>query len=404
MAPRRPGHDGQTVNGRDIGLFHARRGRPNRGGGRRSGGGGRKGRKSGGGGGGGGGGNQAPKTAEEKKQSKHASRLVDETPQRLVVSDKSVAFIDAAVRRDEEGLNSNASSRPPINFQRRPLFNSARRAEDGAPAGGMSAGGVPLGRGGDLMDMEVGAKPLVREAAEDTLRVIEGNAVDGAATGKLAANRRKLPAWLSREEMIRTVADNAVTVVSGETGCGKSTQVPQFLLDGLKGLLDAPSARGGGRGASSSATVVCTQPRRISAISVAERVASERGEPVGKSVGYAIRLETRACAATRLLFCTTGVLLRRLQDDHSLDGVKAIIVDEIHERSLETDLLLVLLRRLLRSGARSSLRVVLMSATLNAAAFASYFGDDTPIISIPGKVFPVARYYLEHAVERVRCT
>eukprot|EP00170_Pyropia_yezoensis_P009329 contig_40953_g9364 len=100
------------------------------------------------------------------------------------------------------------------------------------------------------MDMEVGAKPLVREAAEDTLRVIEGNAVDGAATGKLAANRRKLPAWLSREEMIRTVADNAVTVVSGETGCGKSTQVPQFLLDGLKGLLDAPSARGGGRGAS----------------------------------------------------------------------------------------------------------------------------------------------------------
>lgn len=131
--------------------------------------------------------------------------------------------------------------------------------------------------------------------------------------------------------------------------------------------------------------MLCTQPRRISAIGVAERVASERAERVGQTVGtvdtctraphagahrvwcvtgYQIRLESRRSRATRLLFCTTGVLLRRLQCDRELAGVSHIFVDEVHERDLNTDFLLIILRRMLQT--RSDVKLVLMSATLNA--------------------------------------
>ena len=94
-------------------------------------------------------------------------------------------------------------------------------------------------------------------------------------------------------------------------------------------------------------SIICTQPRRISAISVAERVAAERGERVGDTVGYAIRGENRAGSSTRLLFCTTGILLRRLESDPTLAGVTHVLVDEVHERSLESDFLLMALKKLL---------------------------------------------------------
>ena len=147
--------------------------------------------------------------------------------------------------------------------------------------------------------------------------------------------------------------------------------------------------------------MICTQPRRISAIGVADRIASERVERVGETVGYQIRLETRRSAKTRLLFCTTGVLLRRLQCDPDLKGVSHIFVDEIHERDLSTDFLLIILRGLIKK--RPNLHLVLMSATLNALMFAEYFASSTygapaPIVEIPD-VFPVKDYYLEDALE-----
>ena len=122
-----------------------------------------------------------------------------------------------------------------------------------------------------------------------------------------------------------------------------------------------------GRG--SSCSIICTQPRRISAIGVAERVADEMCEtPVGSGlVGYQIRLERRASDATRLLYCTNGILLRRLQVDPMLTGVSHIVLDEVHERDLNSDLLLVVLRDLLVH--RPDLRIVLMSATLNAVSY-----------------------------------
>ncbi|CAN0094298.1 unnamed protein product, partial [Heterosigma akashiwo] len=127
-----------------------------------------------------------------------------------------------------------------------------------------------------------------------------------------------------------------VVVISGATGCGKTTQVPQLVLDRL---IDA--------GVGARANVLVTQPRRISAIGVAERIAQERAERVGQTAGYQIRLESKRTAQTRLLLCTTGVLLRRLQCDGALATVSHVFVDEVHERDLNTDFLLIILRDLL---------------------------------------------------------
>ncbi|KAG2537593.1 hypothetical protein PVAP13_9NG309500 [Panicum virgatum] len=145
--------------------------------------------------------------------------------------------------------------------------------------------------------------------------------------------------------------------------------------------------------------VAANQPRRISAISVATRVASERGEELGETVGYQIRLESKRSAQTRLLFCTTGVLLRRLVQEPDLVGVSHLLVDEIHERGMNEDFLIIILRDLLPR--RPDLRLVLMSATINAELFSKYFGD-APIMHIPGFTFPVTELFLEDVLEKTR--
>uniref|UniRef100_H3DMF3 Putative ATP-dependent RNA helicase DHX57 n=1 Tax=Tetraodon nigroviridis TaxID=99883 RepID=H3DMF3_TETNG len=198
--------------------------------------------------------------------------------------------------------------------------------------------------------------------------------------------RRKLPAWQERENILGALEQSQVLVVSGMTGCGKTTQIPQFILDAsLKG----PAER--------VANIICTQPRRISAVSVAQRVAQERAEHLGKSVGYQIRLESVRSPATRLLYCTTGVLLRRLEGDAELSGVTHVIVDEVHERTEESDFLLLVLKDLMAQ--RSDLRMVLMSATLNAHLFSDYFYN-CPSIHIPGRTFPVDQFFLEDAIAK----
>ncbi|XP_042179578.1 putative ATP-dependent RNA helicase DHX57 [Oncorhynchus tshawytscha] len=200
--------------------------------------------------------------------------------------------------------------------------------------------------------------------------------------------RQKLPAWNEKENILDLLDNCQVLVVSGMTGCGKTTQIPQFILDAsLSGPTDQV------------ANIICTQPRRISAISVAERVAQERAERLGNSVGYQIRLETVRSAATRLLYCTTGVLLRRLEGEADLTGISHVIVDEVHERTEESDFLLLVLKDLMVQ--RPDLKIILMSATLNADLFSQYY-NNCNTIHIPGRTFPVDQFFLEDAVAKTR--
>ncbi|KAJ7390027.1 mitochondrial large ribosomal subunit assembly [Desmophyllum pertusum] len=191
----------------------------------------------------------------------------------------------------------------------------------------------------------------------------------------------KLPVANHKQKIVELIEANKVVVLSGETGCGKTTQIPQYILD---------HAIQNGKG--STCNIVVTQPRRIVAMSIAERVASERGEMLGKSVGYQVRLEgVPPSQLGRILFCTTGILLRRMQNNALLQGVSHVIVDEVHERDINTDFLLILLRELLDKN--QALKIVVMSATVNSERFSQYF-HGCPSLSIPGFTHTVTEYFL----------
>ncbi|OWZ22567.1 ATP-dependent RNA helicase [Phytophthora megakarya] len=248
------------------------------------------------------------------------------------------------------------------------------------------------------------ALELSRQLREQLQRLMRS----GAYRSKLQ-QRENLPIASFKKQVVEMLSNHDVILISGETGCGKSTQVPQFLLEDL--LFSEP---GGARG-----QIVCTQPRRLAAISLAERVSEELGESnmgTGDSLtGFQIRLETRMTRRTRLLFCTTGILLRKLQDPCTLgEEVSHVIVDEVHERDLQSDVLLAMLRQFLAEGNAARrrkfggtlppLKVILMSATLNAASFQQYFGGSSvcPMIEVPGRTFPVEQFYLEDVLEKTQ--
>ncbi|KAK3581847.1 hypothetical protein CHS0354_009735 [Potamilus streckersoni] len=201
----------------------------------------------------------------------------------------------------------------------------------------------------------------------------------------MMSERQKLPAWEKQNEILELIEKHQVLVVSGMTGCGKTTQVPQFILDSYLKSRDL-----------NICNIMCTQPRRISAMAVAERVAEERADKLGRIVGYQIRLEKVQSSLTRLLFCTTGIVLRRLEGDPTLQGITHIILDEVHERSEESDFLLMYLRDMLPK--RPDLKIVMMSATMNSDLFSNYFSGCS-IIDIPGRTFPVQQYFLEDIIE-----
>ncbi|MQM18183.1 hypothetical protein Taro_051172 [Colocasia esculenta] len=203
---------------------------------------------------------------------------------------------------------------------------------------------------------------------------------------KMLNFRRSLPAYKEKEMLLSAIARNQVIVISGETGCGKTTQLPQYVLE---------SEIESGRGA--FCNIICTQPRRISAMAVAERVSTERGENLGDKVGYKVRLEGMKGKNTHLLFCTSGILLRRLLGDRNLNGITHVFVDEIHERGMNEDFLLIVLKDLLPR--RRDLRLILMSATLNAELFSNFFGG-APTIHIPGFTYPVRAQFLEDVLEK----
>eukprot|EP00536_Pseudo-nitzschia_multiseries_P003675 jgi/Psemu1/318225/estExt_fgenesh1_pm.C_570029 len=189
-----------------------------------------------------------------------------------------------------------------------------------------------------------------------------------------------------RREVLETIQGNPVTILCAETGAGKTTQCPQYVLE--EAFLNEWGDK---------INIVCTQPRRVAATSVAERVADEMNDSLGNQVGYQIRMEAKRSKATKLLFCTTGVVLRRLQDDRDLKSITHVIVDEVHERQVQTDVLLIALRQLLRTT-RKDLKVILMSATMDSNLFSNFF-NHAPVIKVPGRTFPVSNYYLEDLLD-----
>ena len=193
----------------------------------------------------------------------------------------------------------------------------------------------------------------------------------------------ELPVVEHREEIVAALRDHRVIVVVSDTGSGKTTQLPKMVAEAL-----GPD---GGR-------IGCTQPRRIAAASVAGRVAEELAVPLGSFVGYQVRFEEKLTPETRIKFMTDGILLAETQGDPMLRQYAAIIIDEAHERSLNIDFLLGWLKRLLEK--RRDLKVVISSATLDAGSFASFFamdGQPAPVIEAPGRMFPVAEFFLPPA-------
>lgn len=201
----------------------------------------------------------------------------------------------------------------------------------------------------------------------------------------LREQRQQLPSFKCKNDLLRLIRSNQVTIVVGETGSGKSTQLTQYLLE------DGYCPVGSGL------MVACTQPRRVAAMSVAKRVADEVGCSLGDEVGYSIRFEDCTSAKTRIKYMTDGILLREALKDPELNRYSVIVIDEAHERSLQTDILLGLLKDLVRK--RRDLKIIVTSATMNANKFQRYFtssGFDDDLLSIftiPGRTFPVQVLY-----------
>jgi len=180
----------------------------------------------------------------------------------------------------------------------------------------------------------------------------------------------------------RVLVCDQLTLITGDTGCGKSTQLPQFILD---------DAELGPR-----ENIIVTQPRRISAIGVSDRIASERGEELGKGlVGVLVRADSQHSAATQLTFCTPAILLKKLHADPTLNEYTTIIIDEVHERDKYTEFIIITLREVLPR--RPDLKVILMSATLNVDVLRNYFYPVVEV-NIPGRTFPVQEFFLEEVL------
>ncbi|CAM9170829.1 unnamed protein product, partial [Hapterophycus canaliculatus] len=195
---------------------------------------------------------------------------------------------------------------------------------------------------------------------------------------KIRRDRASLPIAAYQEAIVRTVASNPCVLVAGDTGCGKSTQVPQYLLQA-----------GYGR-------VACTQPRRISAMGLCRRVSYETLHEHGSEVAYQVRFDSSRRRSSRILFLTEGLLLRQIASDPNLSAYSVVIVDEVHERHSGCDFLLGLLRAVLRR--RPDLKVVLMSATINPELFSRFF-DGAPLIRVPGRMHPVEIRYVPTAAD-----
>ncbi|XP_009800073.1 pre-mRNA-splicing factor ATP-dependent RNA helicase DEAH1-like isoform X2 [Nicotiana sylvestris] len=196
-----------------------------------------------------------------------------------------------------------------------------------------------------------------------------------SAFEKLQEDRKTLPIYPYRDDLLQAVNDHQVLVIVGETGSGKTTQIPQYLHEA---------------GYTKRGKIGCTQPRRVAAMSVSARVSQEMGVKLGHEVGYSIRFEDCTSEKTLLKYMTDGMLLREFLGEPDLASYSVIMVDEAHERTLSTDILFGLVKDIARF--RPDLKLLISSATLDAEKFSDYF-DCAPIFKIPGRRFPVEIHY-----------
>jgi len=187
----------------------------------------------------------------------------------------------------------------------------------------------------------------------------------------------ELPIVRHRQEIVRAIKENRVLIISGETGCGKSTQLPKMCLEASQGI---------------SGKIACTQPRRLAAMTIAMRIAEELRQPLGQAVGFKIRFQDRTSPASYLKILTDGMLLAETQGDRLLTEYDTIIIDEAHERSLNIDFLIGLCRRLLEK--RPELKLLITSATLEVEKFVEAF-NHPPVFQISGRLYPVDVRYFE---------
>lgn len=188
--------------------------------------------------------------------------------------------------------------------------------------------------------------------------------------------RRSLPIFPYREDLLAAIQEHQILIIEGETGSGKTTQIPQYLLE-------HGYTQGGMK-------IGCTQPRRVAAMSVAARVAQEMSVKLGNEVGYSIRFEDCTSERTILKYMTDGMLLREFLTEPDLASYSVVIIDEAHERTLHTDILFGLIKDIARF--RPDLKVLVASATLDTERFSCFF-DDAPVFRIPGRRFPVDIFY-----------
>ncbi|CRK97635.1 CLUMA_CG011020, isoform A [Clunio marinus] len=194
---------------------------------------------------------------------------------------------------------------------------------------------------------------------------------------KLRKFQASLPIAAYEKEIVEAVNNESILILAGDTGCGKSTQVPQYLHK------------------SGYDKIACTQPRRIACIGLSKRVSHEMLCEFGSVVGYQIRFERQKTLKTKILFITEGLLLRQLADDDNLSNYSVIIIDEIHERNLYGDFLLGISKCLLR--ARPDVKIVLMSATININLFANFFKEEkAQVIEVPGRLYPIKLHFMPH--------
>jgi pre-mRNA-splicing factor ATP-dependent RNA helicase DHX16 len=335
--------------------------------------------------------NEGELTEREIAENRHKEKLYDLANQRVNISDKVDGY-KMPTAYDEEGNTDQNKRFEPLMaryqeeegeelteyqaWDANQIKRSTARVGAQDRKGKTQIGGVREEDYGLVMATDEQIEFISDEIVSGNLQAEESKVAAPTVKQTLAEVRKSLPVFPYREQIIEAVNEYQVLIIVGETGSGKTTQIPQYLHEAGY--------------TADNKKVGCTQPRRVAAMSVASRVAQEVGTKLGNEVGYAIRFEDCTSERTVLKYMTDGMLLREFLGEPDLASYSAIILDEAHERTLHMDILVGLLKDIARF--RPELKLLVSSATLDAAKFSGYF-DDAPVFNIPGRRYPVDIMY-----------